>query len=191
MDLFLKISSFLRVVLLLLGFFVFQSSIIISAAANPVIFSQGHHTVISETYTYNEIESSAHVEIDLNNRLSRVFLKKRVRPEHEVLADVARVAAKTGVQYTKSSLKLGQEMHKAYKVGANGVKEFRLPSGKRIDFLDINNSTIFELKPFNPRAMKAGQNQLNMYLEEIQSPATLLKHPELRGINWKTVLDPY
>ncbi len=82
-------------------------------------------------------------------------------------------------------------MHNAYKVGANGIKEFRLPSGKRIDFLDVNNGIIHELKPFNPRAMKAGQKQLDMYLKEIQSPATLLKHPEFRGINWKTVLDTY
>ena len=82
-------------------------------------------------------------------------------------------------------MKLGQEMHKAYKVGANGVKEFRLPSGKRIDFLDINNSTIFELKPFNPRAMKAGQNQLNMYMQELQTM------PQFKGVNWKTVLDTY
>ncbi|MGB4415557.1 MAG: hypothetical protein WBI53_11850 [Paludibacter sp.] len=88
-------------------------------------------------------------------------------------------------QYTKSSLQLGQQMHKAYKVGANGVKEFRLPSGKRIDFLDINNSTIFELKPFNPRAMKAGQNQLNMYMQELQTM------PQFKGVPWKTVLDTY
>jgi len=82
-------------------------------------------------------------------------------------------------------------MHNAYKVGADGIKEFRLPSGKRIDFLDVNNGIIYELKPFNPRAMKAGQKQLNMYLQEIQSPATLLKHPEFRGIDWKTVLETY
>ncbi|SEA67405.1 Restriction endonuclease fold toxin 9 [Arachidicoccus rhizosphaerae] len=73
-------------------------------------------------------------------------------------------AAKTVPQYTKSSLKLGQQMHKGYKVGADGIKEFRLPSGKRIDFLDIKNSTIYELKPFNPRAMQQGQKQLNMYI---------------------------
>ncbi len=122
MDLFLKISSFLRVVLLLLGFFVFQSSIIISAAANPVIFSQGHHTVISETYTYNEIESSAHVEIDLTNRLSRVFLKKRVRPEHEVLADVARVAAKGGMQGFKSVGVAGKGFSKVLQSGGQSLK---------------------------------------------------------------------
>jgi hypothetical protein len=76
-------------------------------------------------------------------------------------------------------------MHKAYKVGANGVKEFRLPSGRRIDFLDIDNGIIYELKPFNPRAMKAGQKQLNMYMQELQTM------PRFKGIQWKTVLDTY
>jgi RHS repeat-associated protein len=97
----------------------------------------------------------------------------------------ANIAAKGGVQYTKSSLQLGQQMHKAYKVGANGVKEFRLPSGRRIDFLDIKNRTIYELKPFNPRAMQAGQKQLQMYMQELQTM------PQFKGINWKTVLDTY
>jgi hypothetical protein len=76
-------------------------------------------------------------------------------------------------------------MHKSYKVGADGIKEFRLPSGKRIDFLDINNRTIYELKPFNPRAMQQGQMQLNMYMQELQTM------PQFKGINWKTVLDTY
>jgi len=103
---------------------------------------------------------------------------------------LANNAAKTGAQYTKSSLQLGQQMHKAYNAGKVG-KEFRLLSGKRIDYLDIQNGIIYELKPFNPRAIKAGQNQLNMYLKELQSPAMLQKYPEFRGINWKTVLDTY
>lgn len=103
---------------------------------------------------------------------------------------VASSVAKGGVQYTKSSLKLGQQMHKAYHAGEIG-KEFRLLSGKRIDFLDIKNSTIYELKPFNPRAMQQGQRQLDMYLKELQSPAMLQKYPEFRGIQWKTVLNTY
>ena len=94
-------------------------------------------------------------------------------------------AAEIGSQYTRSSLKFGQEMHKAYKVGADGVKEFRLPSGKRIDFLDIKNSTIYELKPFNRRAMRAGQEQLDMYEKELQTM------PEFKGVEWKKVLDTY
>jgi hypothetical protein len=93
-----------------------------------------------------------------------------------------REVAEGGVKYTKSSLKLGQEMHKGYKLGTIGIKEFRLPSGKRIDLLDIN-STIFELKPFNPRAMKAEENQLKIYMKEMNSPAVLQKYPEFNGIN--------
>ncbi|GHV15297.1 hypothetical protein FACS1894169_06250 [Bacteroidia bacterium] len=98
-------------------------------------------------------------------------------------------ASNIGVNYTKSNLRLGQQMHKSYKVGlhdgVNGIKEYRLPSGKRIDFLDIPNQTIFELKPFNPRAMKQGQIQLNMYLKELQTIQ------EYKGFNWKTTLDTY
>ncbi len=98
--------------------------------------------------------------------------------------------AAKGVTYTKSSLQLGQQMHKAYKAGLHNpaqqmFKEFVLPSGRRIDFLDASKGIIYELKPFNPRAMKAGQNQLNMYIKELQSM------PEFKGINWKTVLDTY
>ncbi|MES2389558.1 MAG: RHS repeat-associated core domain-containing protein [Bacteroidota bacterium] len=98
-------------------------------------------------------------------------------------------AAEVGVQYTKSNLMLGQEMHKAYKAGlADGVntfKEFRLPSGKRIDFLDVPNGTICELKPFNPRAMQLGQRQLNTYMQELNTM------PRFKNIQWKTVLDKY
>ena len=81
-------------------------------------------------------------------------------------------------------------MHKAYHAGEIG-KEFRLPSGKRIDYLDINNGIIYELKPNNPRAIKQGERQLRMYYEELQNPATIQKFPMLKGINWKTKLDTY
>jgi hypothetical protein len=80
-------------------------------------------------------------------------------------------------------------MHKAYKAGVedgvNRIKEFKLPSGRRIDFIDIPNSTLYELKPFNPRAMKAGENQLNIYKKELESI------PRFKGIEWKTLLDKY
>lgn len=76
-------------------------------------------------------------------------------------------------------------MHKAYKVGEEGFKEFRLPSGKRIDFLDINNRTIYELKPFNPRGIQMGAKQLNIYMQELQTM------PRFQGIQWKTILDFY
>jgi len=81
-------------------------------------------------------------------------------------------------------------MHRAYHAGEYG-KEFVLPSGKRIDFLDIINKTVHELKPYNPRSMKQGQKQLQMYLRELQSPAVIQKYPEFKNIQWKTILDTY
>ncbi|MBK7707000.1 MAG: hypothetical protein IPJ30_14875 [Acidobacteria bacterium] len=81
-------------------------------------------------------------------------------------------------------------MHSEYYAGKAG-KEFRLPSGKRIDFLDVENGAIRELKPNNPRAIKQGWKQLETYRLELESPATLQMHPRLQGIKWKKVLDTY
>jgi hypothetical protein len=95
-------------------------------------------------------------------------------------------AAKAGVQYTKSSLQLGQQMHKAYKLGevveGVAIKEFRGIPGIRPDFVDFSTKTIYELKPFNPRAMQQGLNQLNKYQNLFQ---------QKYGGVWKTVLDTY
>jgi len=43
----------------------------------------------------------------------------------------------------------------------------------------------YELKSFNPRAMKAGQKQLDLYLEELQTM------PRFKGLQGKTILDTY
>jgi hypothetical protein len=55
-------------------------------------------------------------------------------------------------------LKLGQQMHRAYKRDLAEdpirIKEFTLPSKKKIDFIDIPNRKIYELKPNNPRSIK-------------------------------------
>lgn len=55
-------------------------------------------------------------------------------------------AAKTSTQFTTSSLKLGLQVHEAYRPGSalKGVriKEFRLPSGKRVDFIDFKRGTV-------------------------------------------------
>lgn len=77
-------------------------------------------------------------------------------------------------------------MHKSYKSDKvlEGVreKEFRLPSGKRIDFIDFKKKIIYELKPYNPRAMRQGNKQLEMYRKEVE---------EIYGGGWKTKLDVY
>lgn len=77
-------------------------------------------------------------------------------------------------------------MHKEYKLnlvdGKKTFKEYRLPSGKRIDYIDFRTKTIYELKPYNPTQIKLGTKQLQNYLEEVESFA---------GKGWKNVLDTY
>ena len=88
--------------------------------------------------------------------------------------------------YTKSNLSLGQKVHKEYRLGEeNGVtkiKEYILPSRKRVDFIDFDNKIIYELKPNNPNQIKLGIKQLNGYLEEIERKF---------GKGWSMVLDTY
>ncbi|MBK8506662.1 MAG: hypothetical protein IPL46_33430 [Saprospiraceae bacterium] len=95
-------------------------------------------------------------------------------------------AAKGGMQYTKSSLSLGRQMHTGYKAGlADGVntfKEFTKVPGIRPDYVDFTTKTIYELKPFNPRGIQLGTKQLNNYKSLSE---------QKYGGTWKTVLDFY
>ncbi len=98
-------------------------------------------------------------------------------------------AAKSSKRFTKSSLQFGQQMHNGYKAGLadnfTTFKEFRGIKGIRPDFVDFNTRTIYELKPYNPRAMQHGWNQLNRY-------KTLFdKHYPNPGSPWRIVLDTY
>ncbi len=93
------------------------------------------------------------------------------------------------VQYTKSNLRLGQQVHESYKIGeiilGKKTKEFILPSRRRIDFLDRVNGKVYELKPNNPRAIREGQKQLQKYIEELKTI------PDFEGINWEGILETY
>lgn len=92
-------------------------------------------------------------------------------------------------QITKSNLRIGQQIHKSYKEAiANKVnlrKEFVLPSGKRIDFIDIDKAKIYELKPNNPQAIKQGMKQLEQYVKELKN------HPKLGHMEWEGILEVY
>ena len=83
-------------------------------------------------------------------------------------------------------LNLAKSVHKEYKSDLHNnisqFKEYRLPSGKRIDYIDFDSKTIYELKPHNPKQIAKGKKQLNEYLKEVE---------ELYGPGWKTVLDTY
>lgn len=91
-----------------------------------------------------------------------------------------------GAKFTHSTAKLGWKMHNSYKSGlADKIirfKEFRGIRGIRPDFVDFSTKTIYELKPFNPRAIKQGVQQLKKY--------KALFEKEYGG-TWKTVLDLY
>lgn len=64
-------------------------------------------------------------------------------------------------------------------------KEFKLPSGRRIDFLDIKNGKVYELKPNNPRSIRAGMKQLDDYINELK------QMPEFKNKNWEGILEVY
>ena len=91
--------------------------------------------------------------------------------------------------FTKSNLRLGQQMHNSYRAGEiilnKKTKEFILPSRRRIDFLDIENGKVYELKPNNPRAILEGKKQLARYIEELKTI------PKLKDIEWEGILETY
>ncbi len=88
--------------------------------------------------------------------------------------------------YTKSSFELGRKVYKEYKAGEvdniTKFKEYILPSGKRVDYIDFESKTVYELKPHNPKQIKKGRKQLENYLKEIE---------KVFGGGWKAVLDTY
>ncbi|RHL74994.1 hypothetical protein DWZ99_20145, partial [Odoribacter splanchnicus] len=55
----------------------------------------------------------------------------------------------------------------------------------RIDFLDIENKIIYELKPFNPRSIKGGIKQLHEYKRELEAM------PRFKGQKFKMILNVY
>ncbi len=81
---------------------------------------------------------------------------------------------------------LGRNVHSEYKLrldnGQNLRKEYRLPSGKRIDFIDLDNKIVYELKPNNPSAIKSGQKQAQEYVNELI---------EEFGGEWTIIIDTY
>jgi len=62
------------------------------------------------------------------------------------------------------------------------MKEFREILGIRPDFVDFSTKTIYELKPFNPRAMQQGWKQLYKYQSLFE---------QNYGGTWNIVLDTY
>jgi hypothetical protein len=78
-------------------------------------------------------------------------------------------------------------MHKAYRAGQQTLvttfKEYRLPSGRKVDYLDIANGIVYELKPNNPAAIARGKAQATRYATELSSL--------FPGTSWNIVIDTY
>ncbi|SFA56978.1 Restriction endonuclease fold toxin 9 [Anoxybacillus pushchinoensis] len=78
-------------------------------------------------------------------------------------------------------------MHKKYMAHLHDelkgrIKEYKGIKGIRPDFVDFNTGTIYELKPYNPRAIAQGKRQLKKYKRIFEQE---------RGGKWKTVLHVY
>lgn len=107
----------------------------------------------------------------------------------ELAENAAEFAVKeaAGEAFTKSSMKLGREVHSYYKAGfadkITRFKEFRDVPGVRPDYVDFGTNTIYELKPFNKNGAKSGAKQLKKYKREFEK-----FYP---GTTWSTVLDHY
>ena len=88
--------------------------------------------------------------------------------------------------HTQSNTQLGRNVHTEFgRTHANGTTiraEYRLPSGRRVDLIDFNTRTIYELKPHNPNGIRTGLRQLETYRIEVES---------IFGPGWRTVLVTY
>lgn len=58
-------------------------------------------------------------------------------------------------------------MHKTWDYGPGYQREFRPPSGQRVDAINFQTRRVVELKPNNPRAIRRGRQQLAEYLAEL------------------------
>jgi len=108
------------------------------------------------------------------------------RAGEKLILEGSVITTKSGVEFTKSTMQLGQEMHKAFKIEnvieGVAIKEFRGIPGIRPDFVDFATQTIYELKPYNPRALQKGIKQLDNYKYQIE-----LNY----GGMWKMILETY
>jgi len=75
--------------------------------------------------------------------------------------------------FTKSTTSLGTRIHKGYKTFDLPSKEYRKKSGIRPDFYD--GVSIFELKPYNRRALRQGILQLIKYKKVIGNGKMILE----------------
>ena len=65
----------------------------------------------------------------------------------------------------------GRKVHSDWDYGQNGktiLKEVSIPGAGRADAVDFANRIVYELKPNNQRAIRAGWKQLNRYVSGLE-----------------------
>lgn len=170
--------------------FLFFTTPSISVSANSIGYEQAYRS-----YTSIDIKIAEKINSSTSKNLKDAISVVWFTCKSEIdLVDygsrgigVEVVAGKASTQFTKSSLSLGREMHKGYKLAEHApelgrFKEFTGIKGIRPDFVDFGTKTIYELKPFNPRGIQMGTQQLNKYKSLFE---------QNYGGTWKTVLDHY
>jgi RHS repeat-associated protein len=78
-------------------------------------------------------------------------------------AEEAPAAVNGETEYTAA----GRIAHKAFDYGSDFIKEYELPSGKRVDAINFKDRIVVELKPDNQRQISAGLKQLSDYIDEL------------------------
>lgn len=170
---------FVNVLCVLTVLFTFQVNAP-SASANPIILEQIHHTGTSEIYLYNEIESSVRAKDDSTSGLSRVLSVKGVRPDHEVLAGVASVAAK-GVTTADGFLFRGFTVKTPVNIP---VQRFGNMSLGRPDFWGARIGTSqFANRTFG--AIKPAWNPLTQYTTGVIPKGTPIKFGIIGPQGWR------
>jgi hypothetical protein len=66
-----------------------------------------------------------------------------------------------------AATRAGREAHKLWDPGKGFQKEFRLPSGRRPDAVNFETKQVLELKPNKPKAIRAGERQVQRYVDEL------------------------
>lgn len=96
------------------------------------------------------------------------------------------IMAKMGTKFTKSSIDYGKLAHKGYKITDEDkiklFKEYKI-NGGRVDFINFNTNTIYELKPYNPNGVRKGIRQLRRYKTSMER-----SYP---GSYWNTIIEFY
>ena len=87
---------------------------------------------------------------------------------------------------TREASERGMQAHRNYQqaaaAGSHLLYEYRLPSGKRVDAVDLHSRIVRELKPDNPKAIMRGEKQAAAYAKELA---------QTFGGTWTHLVDTY